>query len=685
MNGKKDGRAAPRAVAVRPNGEVLVYGVIGDEWDGLDAKTVIADIDALGDVDELVIRINSPGGYVYEGLAIFNYLKAHPAHVTVHIDGLAASMASALAMAGDRIVMAANAMMMIHNPWDVAIGEAEDLRKKADVLDRLKAQIVAIYATRTGLDPALVAEMMDQETWLTAEEAKAQGFTDEVAAAERAAAMTRFDLSVFRNVPETLAGFSMAAVAVESKQGSMTMTVKTGSAESTTATATEGQAPAAPVMTTDADAIRRQATEAERNRVSDIQAAVRAAKLGSDFADALIRDGVSVDQARARIIAKWAEQDATPEPQNHVRATVVSDQVDRFRAGVEVALLARAGMGGERNEFTGMTLRELARESLNIRNINSRGMPAMQMVGVAFAPMMAGHHGTSDFANVLANVANKAMLRGYEEAEETFQRWTGRGVLTDFKPVKRVDLNLFDALPELPEGAEYTYGTIGDRGETIQLATYGKMFSITRQAIINDDLDSFTRVPMKMGRSAIRTVGNLVYAVLTANAAMADGVALFHASHGNLAGAAGAPSTATLDAMRTAMAVQKDPDSKAAGGLNIRPAFVITPVALEGTAKTALESEYDTAKGDKRVPNSVRGMAEVVADARLDAASTAAWYGAANQNMHDTIEVAYLDGVDTPYLETRDGWNVEGVEMKVRLDAGVKALDFRGLYKNAGA
>ena len=134
----------------------------------------------------------------------------------------------------------------------------------------------------------------------------------------------------------------------------------------------------------------------------------------------------------------------------------------------------------------------------------------MAVVAAAFT------HGTSDFTNLLADVATKSMLKGYDEAEETFQSWTSVGNLPDFKAAKRVDLNTFPSLAQVEPGAEYKYATIGDRGETIQLATYGSLFSITRQAIVNDDLDVFTRLPNKMGRAAIRTVGNLVYAVLSA-------------------------------------------------------------------------------------------------------------------------------------------------------------------------
>lgn len=364
----------------------------------------------------------------------------------------------------------------------------------------------------------------------------------------------------------------------------------------------------------------------------------------------------------------------------------------RFATRATAGLLARAGLpGGERNEFSGMTLRELVAESIAAAGGRPHSMDARTMVGVGLGlpgagiTMSSGQASTSDFANILANVANKAMLKGYEEADETFDQWTAKGSLSDFKPQKRVDLGLFPTLSSIQEGAEYTHATISDRGETIQLATYGKMFAITRQSIINDDLDAFTRIPMRMGRAAKRTIGDLVYAVLTSNPTMSDGVALFHASHGNLAPTGSAMSVASLDDARARMMKQKDPDG-IAQALNIRPMWIIVPVALEGTARVLMDSEKDPGVLNVNAarPNYMRGMAKVVSDARLDVASTSAWYLAADGAQHDTIEVSYLYGNDKPYIEQQQGWNVDGLEFKVRIDAGVKALDHRTMHKNAG-
>ena len=238
----------------------------------------------------------------------------------------------------------------------------------------------------------------------------------------------------------------------------------------------------------------------------------------------------------------------------------------------------------------------------------------------------------------------------------------------------------FAALPQVIEGADYTYGTVSDRGENIALATYGKLARISRQAIINDDLSVLGDVPRRMGRAAKRTIGNLVYAVLTSNPTMSDSVALFHATHGNLAGVAGAPSVATLGAAKAAMRVQADNGS----ALNIVPKTLLVPAALEMTARQVIGSAVDPTTSKGMAMNPVNGMAEIIVDARLDAASATAWYLAADPSSYDTIEVAYLDGNDTPYLEQQTQWTADGVEMKVRIDAGVAPLDYRTLYKNAG-
>ncbi len=164
--------------------ELLIYGTIGDtEWDDVDAKSFFRELKSLGDVREITVRINSPGGDVFTAQAIYNQLKTHPAKVTVYIDGLAASAASLIAMAGDWVVMPANALMMIHNPQTLAWGDANDLQKGIEVLEKVKETMLEVYQAKTGLDKETLLELIDDETWLTAEEAVEWGFADEVAEA----------------------------------------------------------------------------------------------------------------------------------------------------------------------------------------------------------------------------------------------------------------------------------------------------------------------------------------------------------------------------------------------------------------------------------------------------------------------------------------------------------------------
>lgn len=165
--------------------EVSIYDEIGG-W-GIGAKQFLGDISKLAG-KHLHVRINSPGGSVIEGTAIFNALRRHVGGVTVHIDGLAASMASVIAMAGLPVLMADNALLMIHNPWTVAMGDSEDMRKTADLLDKLKANIRNAYERKTGMDADKLQEMMDAETWLDAVDSVALGFADAIEEGVEAAA-----------------------------------------------------------------------------------------------------------------------------------------------------------------------------------------------------------------------------------------------------------------------------------------------------------------------------------------------------------------------------------------------------------------------------------------------------------------------------------------------------------------
>jgi ATP-dependent Clp protease protease subunit len=194
--------------------DLLLYGEISDtKWfdDDITPKQLKEDLDKAGDIKQLNIYINSPGGNVFAGQAIHSILKRHPASKTAYIDGVAASIASVIALAADKVVMPKNTLFMIHKPWSFAMGNADDMLKAAEVLDRAESSILAVYKEKTGLDEAVIKEYMRAETWFTPQEAKDAGFVDEideenlVAASitgrEYTAGALKIDVSQFKNFP----------------------------------------------------------------------------------------------------------------------------------------------------------------------------------------------------------------------------------------------------------------------------------------------------------------------------------------------------------------------------------------------------------------------------------------------------------------------------------------------------
>lgn len=637
--------------------DIYIYDEIG--FCGVTARQFVSDLQALGDVSHINLHINSPGGDVFEGIAIFNALKFHGAAITVHIDGIAASMASVIAMVGNPVIMPENTMMMIHKPWGFAGGDANDMRDYADLLDKMESVLIPAYAEKTGKSAEEIAAMLEDETWMNGSECVAQGFADQTTPSLQAMACIQSKrIEEFEKMPNAIRN--------------MITPPRNTTAREPANPATPQHQPAAPVL--DENAIVARVVAEQKARVSGIQDVF--AMFGGKHQElqaACISDvECTVAMAKDKLLVELGK-DTTPSNKNnqpHIYAgngNIVGD-------GIRKSLMARAGYEAQEkdNFYNGMTLRELARMALTERGIGVSGLNPVQMVGLALT------HSTSDFGNILLDVSNKALLQGWEEATESFELWTKKGSLSDFKTAHRVGMGGFPSLRQVREGAEYKYVTTGDKGQTIALATYGEIFSVTRQAIINDDLNQLTDVPMKMGRAAKGTIGDLVYAVLTGNAKLSDGKALFHSDHANLS--SGAISVSSLDDSRKLMRLQKEGDRS----LNIRPAFMLVPVALETLANQTIKSaSVKGADANSGIMNPIQNFAEVIAEARLDDADPKAWYLAAAKGS-DTIEVAYLNGVDTPYIDQQDGFTTDGIATKVRIDAGVAPLDYRGLTKSSG-
>lgn len=442
----------------------------------------------------------------------------------------------------------------------------------------------------------------------------------------------------------------------------------------------QGRSTPQPGSTAEVDKIRAEAVGAEQTRIREIDAMCKRFDC-VDLADGMISKNTTVDAARKAILDHLAAKDEKGAGQigHRAPAEVGVEDREKFRAAAGDALVIRAGLPNEKpaagaTDLVGYSLRELARECLKRSGQSDRGT-AMDMVGRA---MVSG-----DFPLLLANVANKSLDKGFDTAEETWDQWCDTGNASDFKAHNLVRAAETDDLDEVPEHGEYKYGDRSEEQEQYILATFGKLFAITRQTIINDDLGAITDIPLAHGEAASRKIGDVVYAVFTANSAMGDGTALFHANHANLAGAGAVVGVTSIAAAIAAMKKQKDVKGKRR--LNITPRFFIAPVSIEGVAEVFFSSQYfDGSNKAATTANPYSGARFTrVYEPRLDDDSATAYYLAGPQGK--TVTVFFLNGVKRPRMEVKQGWTVDGVEYKVSLDVAAKAKSWKGLYKNPGA
>jgi len=427
------------------------------------------------------------------------------------------------------------------------------------------------------------------------------------------------------------------------------------------------------------------AKAAEKKRAKDIRETVRKAGVDSTLADGWIDDDKTADEVRTLVIDKIAEKNADKDTRaDNVDATITRDPLDSVKRGVEMSMLHKIGqqkeLVDEGREFAFMSSLDLARSVLNAQGINTKGMPGHQVADIALNNKRAGHT-TSDFPEILANVANKSLRQGYTQAPRTFSPFTREVTVADFKEISRTQLGEGEALELVPEKSEIKRGTVSEAAEKYSLKTYAKIICFSRQMLINDDLGAFDRAAQMMGRRASDLENDLVWGIINANAAMGDTTALFHADHGNL-GTAGVPSDTTLSEMRQLMRSQVGLDGQK---ISIVPMWIFGPQSLETTMEKLLASI---------TPNSVstvspfssagRTPLQMGIEPRLEDSSATAWYAMASLDQLDMIELARLEGESGPVIESRNGFDVEGVEIKGRLDVAAKAIDFRGLFKNAG-
>ena len=462
--------------------------------------------------------------------------------------------------------------------------------------------------------------------------------------------------------------------------------------------------------------------QADQVRRTEIQAACKLARVERAFADELCDGFVSLSDARKRIIERMATQPMGASVGSDVRVTESSD--DKFYAAARDGIIKRSfassgfrkpigDLAPGHEDFERTKLGRLA-EMI----VERMGGPVNKMAPKDIALAAMGHGGTlnryriqrsgqaynttGNFPALLMDAANKSLLAGYEEAPYTWNLWARQGQsVDDMKNINRIRFSAMGSPEVVAEGQDYPDAKTGDEKETYRVEKYGSVFSVSWETIVNDDLDALSRVPAMQGASCRRKQNQVVYSVLTANAAMADGGLLFNdtaqttaGGHKNTSAAAAAPSVTTLNAGYLSMMTKTGITVNGVAGpiLNIQPAYLIVPANYGATALQLLGSIADPGAGGSAAgnsntlniygPNGSRPI-KVIIEPVLDASSTTVWYLAANTSQVDTVELTFLAGEESPVLES--DWNMvnDTYLFKVRQTFAAAAIDFRGLFRNA--
>jgi HK97 family phage prohead protease len=441
----------------------------------------------------------------------------------------------------------------------------------------------------------------------------------------------------------------------------------------------------------------------ERLRVDTIRSLCTKQELGSEFAERLVRENIPLGKAREAILDALATRSDSYKTESHVRVEGGESSIEKFNRGAEASLLERAGVAdlvaeaaktkvgaslrtvaSDPGEFRGWKMEELAREFLERSGMKTRGWGSQRVFEKALS-VRSGMAGTSDFPVLLENTLGKTLLAAYATQPTAWPKFCGKVNVPDFKAASFFRNGSFGTLSPINEHGEYTNKAIPD-GEksSISIGAYGNIIAITRKALIDDDLGSFTDLAQRFGASAARTIEAAVFALLAQNAGLGPtlgAVPLFAASRANI-GTGAAISVASLDSDAALMAAQKDPSGN--DYLDLRPAVLIVPHTLRGQANVLNSSQFDPDAANKlQKPNMVVGLyREIVATPRLSGTRR---YSFADPSVARCLAVGFLNGAEAPTVQSQDGWRVDGTELKVSLDFGVAAMDWRGCTTNSGA
>lgn len=433
--------------------------------------------------------------------------------------------------------------------------------------------------------------------------------------------------------------------------------------------------------------VRNDAVAAERQRVTEINeacAAVERADLAADF----ITKGTDINGVRAALLVELTKRNDVSTIQGaHGDTKVGADrqraqQMEDMANGMALRAAQKITLTGEelhraKRFQRGITLEGIAREVLELSGVNTRGLNREEIFIRAIA--------TGDFPVLLENTLHKVLANAYAAVPDTWSRFCAVGSVSDFRAHNRYYVGGIGDLPDKLEGGEFKNLTLADgKKESIKAKTKGGIVEITREMLINDDLNAFMSITADLGRAAARTIESAVYAALALNSGkgptMSDGKALFHVDHGNISTAA-ALSVAALNADYNKMQEQKDINGH--DYLALDPAVLLVPHTLRAEALVLNDNQYEPTANMFEKKNTVRGLfKDIVATPRRSGTARILF---ADPSIAPVLEVAFLDGIQTPFMEMDTNFRTDGIAYKARLDFGVAGVGYKGAVWNAGA
>lgn len=687
--------------------ELILYGSVGFDWWGDEYFTAKQVREQLAQMSgDITVRINSGGGIASEGQAIYTMLVDYPGKVTVIVDGVAASAASLISMAGDEIVFRLGAWTLIHDPatpWTLGRGTEEDHLKEAELLGVISNAYADIYAARSGLSREECRDIMKAETVLDGAMAVEKGFATSVDSASQSIPEAAFDYRIYAHAPDHLRKASRKLGRAPAEEAVMAMIagrarpIKPQEAPMGKVTAATGAIPAA--KTDDEIAAEAAAAEAEAQTAADeaakalaatpeaaaaaatarsrrILAAVTLAGLPTALADELIGSKKSVETCLDDITAKWKEKGDVDTPMIGAETARISrDEQDTKRQGMTQALVAQLSgakpESDKANPFMGYGLIDMAAETIGHKGL-------IRSAGDKIEVFMAAGHTRSDFSGIFENALNKVLLDRYQVAEPTYRKIARKRNFNDFRVHPMVRAGDFPKLQPVGEGGEIKFGTFGEKRETAILAPYGVGLRFSRQMFLDDDLGGIYDMLNDYGASVADFEEETFYAFKAAATLASDGLAVHVAGHNNLAGAGTAITVTALGAGRAAIRKQTTIDNKK---MNMAPSILLVGPDKETEADQLITSIVPNQSSSV---NPFSGRLEVVSSAQITGNR---WelYVDPNRPGGACFVYGYLNGAEAPRVRMDEPFGQQGMAMTVEHDFGMGAIDFRGTYANPGA